>query len=309
MLGPTLQKTLLVEQAVELASSLRLWPKLAPPEPVRSYQSNQSVLFPGQCFVKFYSKPFPGTHPEPEMLLLLAKQGFLEAPRCLAFWQRVQGGHHYTTAIAQRFVENTGDAFTWLSGEKENTPKQQAWAALLGRTIARMHGALACTAEPWRAKDIDSLECDFALEQRELGVSVSAPLPCAGNFGMRMRIHGDLHLGQILCTEQGPVVTDFEGEPLRPIRERRRKASPLRDVAGMLRSFSYAGHDELRAPFLQSYLQALRASKDGSGLLPQSPNLEMMLHFFVKQKALYELRYERRHRPKMAWIPAKELGI
>jgi maltose alpha-D-glucosyltransferase/alpha-amylase len=143
--------------------------------------------------------------------------------------------------------------------------------------------------------------------------------------GARIRCHGDYHLGQVLIAEADVVILDFEGEPARSITERRQKCSPLRDVAGMLRSFSYAALTGLAvashtrredverlspwavlweawvsAAFRRAYL----AATDGSSLVPPDPNdFDTLLRGFVVEKALYELAYELNNRPDWAHVP------
>ncbi len=147
--------------------------------------------------------------------------------------------------------------------------------------------------------------------------------------GVRMRVHGDLHLGQVLFTGRDYVFVDFEGEPVRSLGERRLKRSPLADVAGMLRSYHYAAHtgivelgerggivgpqsiDRYRhaadswafwagAAFLHGYLTVAEAAS----LLPSSDHeLETMLEAHLFDKAFYELRYELANRPDWAYLP------
>jgi maltose alpha-D-glucosyltransferase/alpha-amylase len=141
--------------------------------------------------------------------------------------------------------------------------------------------------------------------------------------GLQIRIHGDYHLGQVLVTRNDFVIIDFEGEPARSIEERRAKQSPLRDVAGMLRSFNYARWSalrraaqnagelarldaeardwerETRAAFLDGYAAAL-APEAG----PVDPQL---LRLFEIEKAFYELRYELGNR--VDWVPVPLQGI
>jgi maltose alpha-D-glucosyltransferase/alpha-amylase len=147
--------------------------------------------------------------------------------------------------------------------------------------------------------------------------------------GSRIRCHGDYHLGQVLVTEGDVVILDFEGEPARPIAERRTKCSPLRDVAGMLRSFSYAALTGLgaatrnrpedverlapwadlwetwvRAAFLKAYLVAVR----NASFLPSThDDLDALLQVFVLDKAMYELGYELNNRPDWIHIPLSSL--
>jgi len=147
---------------------------------------------------------------------------------------------------------------------------------------------------------------------------------------LRIRIHGDYHLGQVLWTGNDFVIIDFEGEPARPIGERRLKRSPLTDVAGMLRSFDYAAHHPLLDPshegriraedvrrlapwavffrswvssaFLRAYLRGV----EGTGLVPREPSqLETLLGALLLEKVVYELGYELDNRPGWAGIPMR----
>jgi trehalose synthase-fused probable maltokinase len=139
---------------------------------------------------------------------------------------------------------------------------------------------------------------------------------------MKIRVHGDYHLGQTLRTESGFVLLDFEGEPDRPLAERRRKQSGLVDVAGMLRSLDYAAHATLSpasaaagerwvqrasAAFLDGYLGEL--GRCPARLVPASrAELERTLAAFELDKALYEVRYELDHRPAWLAIPLRGLA-
>jgi maltose alpha-D-glucosyltransferase/alpha-amylase len=141
----------------------------------------------------------------------------------------------------------------------------------------------------------------------------------------RIRCHGDYHLGQLLWYENSFVIIDFEGEPMRPLAERRRKQSPLKDIAGMLRSLSYAAYAALFAfirtrpedmgrlepwatfwqhwisvRFVQSYLAAAAGA---SFLPPERRALATLLEAFVLDKALYELHYELNNRLDWVRIP------
>ena len=151
--------------------------------------------------------------------------------------------------------------------------------------------------------------------------------------GKRIRCHGDFHLGQVLHTGKDFVIIDFEGEPARPLGERRIKRSPLRDVAGMLRSFHYAAYaailareeqSQLRpedAPFLEfwarlwnawvsaAYLKSyLETAGTEAGLLPSdAKDLRRLLEFHMLEKAVYELGYELNNRP--AWVRIPLQGV
>ena len=145
--------------------------------------------------------------------------------------------------------------------------------------------------------------------------------------GARTRIHGDYHLGQVLWAEGDFYILDFEGEPARPLEERRSKESPLKDVAGMLRSFSYAAYAALfahtaarksefdrlerwarlwrvwtSAAFLRGYVGAMQ----NTSVLPAAaPQQRALLDLFLLDKALYELHYELNNRPDWVRIPTR----
>jgi trehalose synthase-fused probable maltokinase len=145
---------------------------------------------------------------------------------------------------------------------------------------------------------------------------------------LRIRVHGDYHLGQVLYTGSDFVIIDFEGEPARPLHERRLKLSPLKDVAGMLRSFHYAAHSgalgragggekeaaqnrdldawarywqtQVSGAFLRSYLK----SAAGAAFTPNDPEeLRLLLDVCILEKAIYELGYELNNRPSWVGIP------
>jgi len=141
---------------------------------------------------------------------------------------------------------------------------------------------------------------------------------------VKTRYHGDYHLGQVLLTQNDFVFTDFEGEPARPFAERRHKHSPLRDVAGMLRSFNYAAHTALAhataerpadlakfEPLVRDweteagrvFLAAYDEAAPGSGLSAPDASLRGLLDLFLLEKALYEVRYELDARPDWVAIP------
>ena len=237
-------------------------------------------------------------------------------------------------------------------------------AALLGRRTAEMHLALATetTEEAFRAEP-SSAE-DLARDARRIDAQIHATLDAlklrmsalkeltaddAGTLlarrielferahaitatapaGLRLRIHGDYHLGQILRAKNDFVLLDFEGEPARSLVERRRKQSPLRDVAGMLRSFSYAAWSGLdqyvqRHPdshralepwtrlwqnaassaFLKAYRQTITSPPAGTPhLLPALDQADVLLNAYLLEKALYELLYELNNRPDWVRIP------
>jgi maltose alpha-D-glucosyltransferase/alpha-amylase len=155
-------------------------------------------------------------------------------------------------------------------------------------------------------------------------------LPAITTTAERIRYHGDYHLGQVLYTGSDFMIIDFEGEPARPLQERRHKALALRDMAGMLRSFQYAAFGGLQglipslpadpasvekltacaAPWYEQvsalYLQAYFDETRTESFVPSTPeHRELFLDAFLLQKALYEARYELNNRPTWLGIPLR----
>jgi maltose alpha-D-glucosyltransferase/alpha-amylase len=236
-------------------------------------------------------------------------------------------------------------------------------AAILGRRTAELHLALASGRDPAFAPHVpdpadleamrdlliahaaqafdllktnvsrlpdDSVEpAGLALSRRGALLARFRALAGLKNVGQWTRIHGDYHLGQVLRSKGDFVILDFEGEPARPLAERRAKQSPLKDVAGMLRSFSYAALVALtkytaRRPedFAQleswarlwetsvsaEFLRAYRETIADSPIVPADrQEFDALLHIYVLDKALYELVYELNNRP--AWIRIPLYGI
>ncbi|MFZ5832481.1 MAG: maltose alpha-D-glucosyltransferase [Planctomycetota bacterium] len=204
----------------------------------------------------------------------------------------------------------------------------QSQRGLTRRTYRLLRSKLRSLPEEIRAdvESVLSLEQELVERfQRIVGQKIG---------GARIRCHGDYHLGQVLFTGKDFVIIDFEGEPLRRISERRIKRSPLRDVAGMIRSFDYAGQSALlsyysevlqkeamtayrawarywstwaSAAFLRTYLKTL----DGASFLPAArEQVEVLLELFLLEKAVYELGYELNNRPSWVHLPIQGiLGI
>lgn len=222
------------------------------------------------------------------------------------------------------------------------------WAGLLGRRTAELHVALATgkripafVPEPMNgslAKLVKALlgqttETLSAIRKArgtlpaEVRPAVDRLLAGEGSirkrfedFGHRplsarmCRIHGDYHLGQVLFTGRDFLIIDFEGEPARSLEERRRKHSPLRDVAGMLRSFHYAacvglgpGHAELARHWCDwmcvAFLREYREFGGCIGLPRNDRDFRLLLDVYLMEKALYELRYELNNRPDWVQVP------
>jgi maltose alpha-D-glucosyltransferase/alpha-amylase len=211
--------------------------------------------------------------------------------------------------------------------ERAGPEHAQAWSR---DTLAQIEGALAALA----GAAVPEAAVPFAAELRTAAIRLRRAVPRLARRAvdaLMTRHHGDFHLGQVLVAQGDAVIVDYEGEPARPLAERRAKASPLRDVAGLLRSLDYAAavattpemtaaalvapaerraavitrwRDEASAAFLAAYREAVACA-------PQrivAPAAEaVLLDLFLVQKAAYEIRYEAANRPE--WLPVPLRGL
>ncbi len=310
--------------------------------PMGAEQSNSSIVFGEQQVLKVFRRIEPGVNPELEMLRFLSARGF-GAVAALTGWYDYSGDLlQATLGIMQQFVADARDG--WQAA-LDDPLGVLARVPELGAATAEMHTVLASDpSDPAFAPEEPSVEAlslltatiDEQIEQVFLDLAPDEPAlaPIAGRGeevrdrlqsmshvgvgGRMIRHHGDYHLGQTMLRQSGWTILDFEGEPARPLLERRRKRSPLRDVAGMLRSFAYAAsaaellrgvpapegwEEQARQGFLEAYLETVDQS-----LLPAGrPATEKLLAIFELEKAVYELRYELNNRPQ--WVPIPVAGI
>jgi predicted trehalose synthase len=310
--------------------------------PVGVEQSNSSIVFGEELILKAFRRVEPGENPELELLRFLSARGFPNiAP--LAGWYEFEGRLvDATLGILQAFLAGARDGWELALDELVSDPEGLLERLQgLGEVVGDMHTALGSDAsDPAFAPDEPSVESlsiltatvDEQIERVFVELpDIPAVAPLAGRGqdvrerlqflshigagGKVIRTHGDLHLGQTMVTlDRGWAILDFEGEPARSLPERRLKRSPLRDVAGMLRSFSYAaagseilrGHpappdweDRARSVFLQGY----RAHVEPTLLPPGQQAFAQLLAVFELEKAVYELRYELNNRPDWVAIP------
>jgi maltose alpha-D-glucosyltransferase/alpha-amylase len=198
----------------------------------------------------------------------------------------------------------------------------QSMRNLLGRVMRLLNGRMNAIPQ-------DQRKAAQALYNNKDRVEALFETFLRRKFGVvRTRTHGDLHLGQMLYSGKDFFIIDFEGEPARPLDERRRKRSPLRDVAGMLRSFEYAAFSQLarqlgtgafgKADFASmepwvrfwqtwtswAFLRGYRSASDGASYMPKDRDeLRVLLEAFTLEKAVYELGYELDNRPDWVFIP------
>ncbi len=312
-----------------------------PVRPVGVEQSNSSLVFDEQLVLKVFRKLEPGINPELELLRFLTARGFPNiAP--LHGWYDYDGrALAATLGVAQRFMPDAVGGWELALEQIQRDP--DTFLALLGElgdVSAQMHNALASDAsdpafapeEPSQEsialltatidEDIERIFVRLPDDERLApiagrGQDVRERLAARSQIGIGGRVirtHGDYHLGQTLHRPRGWVIIDFEGEPARPLPERRQKRSALRDVASMLRSFAYvtsavelqlgarapAGFEQsARERFLARYFQMI-----DPGLLPAGESaIANVLSIFELEKAIYELRYELDNRPDWVSIP------
>jgi maltose alpha-D-glucosyltransferase / alpha-amylase len=223
-------------------------------------------------------------------------------------------------AAARLLAERTAEMHRALaSGTSAEIAPEQPTSTKLVADAARLREQVTRTLSTLKHKFVDLPEdleemAASLLSKRsamEEVVQRFEKLP-ATEAGLWTRIHGDYHLGQILRTENDFALLDFEGEPAKSLVERRKRQSPLRDVAGMLRSFSYAGaafaheHNEAagwvalwEAEVRKEFLSAYEAASGGR----LSASRRVMLQAYLLEKAMYELQYELDSRPTWAHIP------
>jgi maltokinase len=312
---------------------------------MRAEQSNTSVVFDERLVLKVFRRIEPGINPELEMLRFLTGHGFAHVA-ALAGWYGYTGElMDATLGVMQEFVSPARDGWELaLDALADGDDGFLDRLGELGEVTGRMHSVLAS----------DSSDHDFAPEEpSDENVSLltatideqierlflelpdhPALAPIAGRGeevrdqlqqlshtgvgGRLIRHHGDYHLGQTVYGPEGWVILDFEGEPGRPLLERRRKRSPLRDVAGMLRSFAYAASAvemlrgtpppegwelQARERFLSGYV----ADVDLALLPAGQVAIHKLLAIFELEKAIYELRYELNNRPD--WVRVPVMGI
>ena len=304
-------------------------------------QSNSSIVFDDRIVLKAFRKLEPGVNPELEMLRFLTAHEFPNiAP--LQGWYEYEGqALSATLGVVQTYLPEAVGG--WELALDEISERPEAFLdrlGSLGQVTAEMHNVLGSDAgdpafspeEPSQEalslltatvdEDIERIfvrlpDDDTVAPIAGRGQDIRERLAARaqiGTGGRAIRTHGDYHLGQTLATQQGWVIIDFEGEPARPLPERRQKRSPVRDVASMLRSFAYVtsaveilrgrpapeGFEQrARERFLERYLEHV-----DSTLLPAGEaQIANLLSIYELEKAIYELQYELNNRPDWVAIP------
>ncbi len=314
-------------------------------------QSNSSVVYGGEAILKVFRRVSAGVNPDVELTRALAEAGSAAVPEPLAWFETDIAGTTTTLGLLQQYFRfgvdgwrlavasvrdlyaeadlHAGEVGGDFAGEahrlgvttaevhmllRESLPSRpevpDEWAQVSVGMLARLSEAVA--AVPQLAPHEPGLR-EAYIDLADLArPGATGGAGGAGGVPVVQRIHGDYHLGQVLRTEAGWVLLDFEGEPARPLEERTALMSPLRDVAGMLRSFDYAARvlltdhpdahsleyradewaERNRTAFCEGYAR-------GGGGDPREQSV--LMRAFELDKAVYEVVYEARNRP--GWLP------
>ncbi|MEV8047556.1 maltokinase [Streptomyces griseoluteus] len=286
-------------------------------------QSNSSVVYGDTFILKLLRRVTAGINPDLELPLALAREGCARVPAPVAWLRADLDTEPYVLAVLQPFMNGATDGWELALRELAKGEDFTHEARALGRATAEVHTALAralptvtlghaqleLLADGMTERLAAAVQAVPALLPYESGLRSAfealADLAREGQTWTAQRVHGDLHLGQCLRSPgDGWSLIDFEGEPSRPLAERRMPQPAVRDIAGMLRSFDYAAHSaKTPAP---DWAHACRAAyctgyAEVTGRDPRTD--PVMLRAYETDKAIYEVVYEARHRPEWLSVP------
>ncbi|HEX4901599.1 MAG TPA: hypothetical protein VFV42_02250 [Acidimicrobiales bacterium] len=310
--------------------------------PLAVEQSNTSVVYDEHVIIKLFRRIHAGENPDVDAVARLVETGFSHVPDQYGVLERpVREGDAAGTvqhlAVARQFLTGASDGWhlalaslrVIMADHLESAasggdfgPDAERLGAITGelhRRLADAYGTTEAHVDAWVAgfrAQLDRVREHVPADRISARYDEVARLR---DPGPALRIHGDLHLGQVLRADAGWYVIDFEGEPARPLAERLAPSSPLRDVAGMLRSFHYAAQvahhergedpdsaelvadweERSRTRFLEGYL----GTEGIDAVLPGESGTELLLQAFELDKAVYEVGYETAYRPTWVGIP------
>ncbi len=308
-------------------------------------QSNTSIVYGETLILKLFRRLQPGANPDIEITKALADAGSPHVAPPLAWIDAVVEGETTTLGLLQPFLRGASEGWAMATASVRDLLAEQDLHASevggdfaseserLGQTTGEVHLLMREALASAVAGPEESQQTSIQLLERLDTALLVAPELTEHAEGIRaayadvatlttpvpvQRVHGDLHLGQVLRTQDGWILLDFEGEPARSLAERRALMSPLRDVAGMLRSFDYAAHHLLAVQESSPQL-AYRANEwadrnrsafcDGYGRAVGADPRDQttLLKAFELDKAVYEVVYEARNRP--TWLPVPLASI
>ncbi|TDT38443.1 maltokinase [Streptomyces sp. BK208] len=291
------------------------------PRLMTAEQSNSSVVYGDTFILKLLRRIVPGVNPDLELPLALAREGCPRVPAPAGWMLADLADRSWVLGVLQPYLQGATDGWELALRELAKGEDFAAEARALGRATAEVHTALARALPTVTLGHAQARQLADGmigrLEEAAAAVPLLRPyapalrtaftaladLAAEGRAWTAQRVHGDLHLGQCLRSPGGQwSLIDFEGEPAKPLAERRLPQPAVRDVAGMLRSFDYAAHsagvrvpgwaDSCRAAYCTGYAEA-------GGHDPRTD--PVLLRAYETDKAVYEVLYEARHRPD--WLP------
>jgi maltose alpha-D-glucosyltransferase/alpha-amylase len=329
---------------------------------LKGYRHLQAGINPELEMGRFLTEvaQFPNIVPVAGAVEYVANDGSAMTLALLQGYVENQGDFwNYTLGYLERFLEECYSTATPPGPPESSHGAYLVLIRTLGQRTGELHKALAATTGDAAFDPVPAVEADFISWNQRVRAEMDSTLDSLARYqnvlaesarttadlllgrrdaiaqriqactqastrAIKIRYHGDYHLGQVLLTQNDFVLIDFEGEPARPLAERSQKNSPLKDVAGMLRSFNYAAYAALAhvgaerpdsvatfEPYVRAweaeagrvFLEAYQQAVQDTGLYANQQSLHSLLDLFLLEKAFYELRYELDHRPDWVSIP------